>query len=78
MSNKVKIIDLSTETILYEYSIEDNDKAFHKANELENMGLNVKILTPTSIETLGVALGADHQSLKNVSQEIEKEIDSHL
>ena len=41
------------------------------------MGLNIKLSTPTSIETLGSALGADQDILSKVSNEIDKEIESH-
>ncbi len=73
----IKLKDNSTDEIIYEFQINEQEKAFSKARELEEMGIDVKISTPTSIETLGVALGADHQALEKVSCEINEELESH-
>lgn len=75
--SKIKLIDNGTGETIYEFSVVEQEKAFFKATELENMGLDIKISTPTSIETLGVALGADHKALEKVSCELKEELDSH-
>ena len=77
MSSEIKIIDSSSGTTIYTYNHNDQNLAFQKAKELEEMGIDVTIKTPTSIETLGVALGMDHQALEKISCEIDKEIESH-
>ena len=77
MPHLIKIVDLNTESTIYSFDSDEYEKAFNKARELEELGLDIKIVTPTSIETLGVALGADHQALEKVSCEIKEEIDSH-
>ena len=75
--SSIKLQDNSSGETLYEYPFSEQEKAFSKATELEQMGIDIKIVTPTSIETLGVALGADHQSLEKVSCEINEELESH-
>lgn len=75
--SKIKLIDISTNETIYEFEIDAQEQAFRKATELEQMGLDIKIKVPTSIETLGVALGADHHALEKVSCEINEEIESH-
>jgi hypothetical protein len=77
MPHLIKIIDLNSNSTLYSFRDDECEIAFNKARELEELGLDIKIVTPTSIETLGVALGADHQALEKVSCEIKKEIESH-
>ena len=77
MSSHIKIIDIETDLVLYTFDLSKQEEAFYKAKELEGMGLNIKLSTPTSIETLGSALGADQDILSKVSDEIDKEIESH-
>ena len=77
MAHLIKLIDLNSDSTLYSFDHNEYDIAFNKAKELEGLGLDIKIVTPTSIETLGVALGADHHALEKVSCEIKEEIDSH-
>ena len=77
MSSEIKIIDSTSGTTIYTYSLSNQNVAFQKAKELEEMGIEETIKSPTSIETLGVALGMDHQALEKISCEIDKEIESH-
>tara|TARA_B100000927_G_scaffold147257_1_gene118874 strand:+ start:327 stop:563 length:237 start_codon:yes stop_codon:yes gene_type:complete len=77
VSSEIKIIDSTSGTTIYTYSLSNQNVAFQKAKELEEMGIEVTIKSPTSIETLGVALGMDHQALEKISCEIDKEIESH-
>ena len=77
MAHLIKIIDLNSNSTLYRFDHNEYEIAFDKAKELEELGLDIKIVVPTSIETLGVALGADHHALEKISCEINEEIDSH-
>ena len=77
MDSKIKLIDTNSETVLYSFETSEQNEAFEKAKELEELGVEVRIKVPTSIETLGVALGMDHQALNKISCEIDKEIESH-
>ena len=53
MNSHIKIIDIETDLVLYTFDLSKQEEAFYKAKELEGMGLNIKLSTPTSIETLG-------------------------
>ena len=77
MNPHIKIIDIETDIVLYTFELSKQEDAFNKAKELEDMGLDIKLSTPTSIEVLGSALGADQELLNKVSVEIDKEISSH-
>ena len=76
-SYTVKVIDkLEGQTIL-ECPVEEQDKAFEYAKQMEELGLDVKIDSPSVPESLARVLGAREQEIQNLRHEIDKEIDSH-
>lgn len=63
----VKVIDKNTKSILYTCTIENLDSAFENANNYENLGLEVEVITPTVFDTF----------FTSSKEEIEAEINSH-
>lgn len=77
MSNKVKIIDNLSGTVLYETSIENLENAYEYAAELEEQGLDISIIAPGLAESLIQSLGANDQEIKEYKKSLDEEIDSH-
>ena len=75
MSNHIKILDKSTNELLNEYCIEELEIASARARELEEWGLDVKVIVPNVIETLGHSLG--QLDKKKLDEEINEEISDH-
>ena len=75
MSNHIKILDKSTNELLNEYSIEELETASARARELEKWGLDVEVIVPNVIETLGHSLG--QLDKKKLDEEINEEISEH-
>ena len=51
MDNLIKIIDPQTLEVLYTYSLEESEQAYQKAQQLEELGLAIKLEIPTFGET---------------------------
>jgi len=78
MSEKNKIILTSIEgQILYRFNLNEKDKAFQKAEELEEMGIEIILKQPSLPETLGNCLGIDEEASDELKKEISEEISSH-
>jgi len=78
MSGSVKLIDRLTGSVLFECSIEDMDSAYAKAEEYEEMGLDIELKAPSMPETLIRSLGATDESVAELNKGIEEEIASHI
>ncbi len=77
MSSLIKVIEIQESQVLFSCPIEESEKAFLKAREFEDMGIEVKIEYPSSSETLLKALGASEEEIDLLKKEIVNEIDSH-
>jgi hypothetical protein len=74
---KVKVIDQQTEQVLFECSIKDSEKAYQFAAEMEEMGLDVKVISPTLNETLSSSLGLTRDQVQTYNESIEEEMNGH-
>jgi len=79
MSNDQKNILIQTidGQTLARYSYDQREKAFSYAEELENMGIEVTLSSPSLPESLLISLGANTKEREHLKNEIEEEIDSH-
>ena len=77
--DEVKIIERHSLEVLFECSFTDMEKAYEEARKLEEMGLEVDLITPSVHETLGEALGISRYSKKQhyYNKSLKEEIDSH-
>lgn len=76
MESKIKLLDSESQT-LYEYPVDQVEAAYAKAQELEEMGIEVTLDAPSLPETLGNTLGMSSQDQEKLRAEIEEEIESH-
>lgn len=76
MESKIKLLD-SEGQLLYEFPIENHEAAYAKAQELEDMGIDVTMQSPSLPETLGATLGMSKEETEKLKTEIENEIESH-
>jgi hypothetical protein len=74
---KVKVIDQQTEQVLFECSIKDSEKAYKFAAEMEEMGLDVKVISPTLNETLSSSLGLTQEQIQTYNESVEEEMEGH-
>ncbi|MAE58592.1 MAG: hypothetical protein CME69_06905 [Halobacteriovorax sp.] len=78
MAQDVKLIDQMTGTELFSCDISEIEKAYAKAEEYEEMGLDVKLVAPSIPETLIKSLGAGESDINKLNETITEEIASHI
>jgi hypothetical protein len=78
MSDEKPILLLDSEgQTLASYSLDQKDKAYEYAEELESMGIAVTLKEPSLPETLIRSLGANNSDTETLQNEIEEEISAH-
>ena len=78
MSSTVKLIDKSTNTVLFTCSIEEIEAAYKQAESYEQMGLDIDLIAPSAPETLIRSLGANGQDIDTLKDVLNDEIKSHI
>jgi hypothetical protein len=77
MSNQVRVIDVLSQTTLFETSMDKISDAYSFATQMEEAGLDIEVVAPGLAETLIKALGADESDLDQYRQSLQDEIDEH-
>lgn len=75
--NAVKIIEVHSQEILWQGSMDDLSEAYEYAAKLENMGLDVKLEAPTVTQSLATNLGLNLSEKEEFEQSIFDEIHDH-
>ena len=74
---KIRVIDIQTEQTLFECDLHESEKAYQFAAEMEEMGLDIKVISPTLGETLSNSLGLSREQQQEYAESMEEEIHSH-
>lgn len=74
---KISLIDRSTNYLIEEFHPDQEELAYQKALELEKLEIDVEVRFPSSMEQLGLALGASNDQIIGLKCEIQKELNSH-
>lgn len=75
--SKVKVIDINSEQVLFECDMTKIESAYQYASEMEQMGLDVKVISPTITETLCDSLGIELDARADYEQSVFSEIEDH-
>lgn len=74
---KIRVLDQSTGQCLFECSIVESEKAYHFAAQMEEMGLDLKVVVPTLSDTLSQSLGLSREQQEAYKTSLEEEMDQH-
>lgn len=74
---KIVVRDVQTQQTLFECSLQESEKAWQFAAEMEEMGLDIEVVIPTLSDTLSHSLGLTRQELEEYKKSMEEEMDSH-
>lgn len=74
---KIKVIDQGTEQVLFECEIKDAEKAYQYAAQMEELGLDVKVINPSLSETLTTSLGLSKEEVAAYEASMEQELEDH-
>ena len=75
--SKILVRDVATQQILFECGINESEKAWQFAAEMEEMGLDIEVINPTISETLSHSLGLSKEELEEYKKSMDEEIESH-
>jgi hypothetical protein len=75
MSNLIKLIEPNSGECLFETN--DFESAYQKALELEQMGIEIKVVSPSAPASLAALLGASSDDLEILKTIIDSEIDHY-
>jgi tRNA A-37 threonylcarbamoyl transferase component Bud32 len=74
---KILVRDVQTQQVLFECSIDQAETAGKFAAEMEEMGLDIEVITPTLTDTLSSSLGLSREALEEYKQSMEEEMEDH-
>ena len=77
MTTKARVIEKLSEQVLCEFNLNQMDKAFAYAKQMEDMGLDVIIDAPDVNKTLAKSLGATEQQWAQYQKSMQEEMDDH-
>ena len=75
--SKIRVQDVETGQTLFECSLEQSEKAYSFAAEMEKMGLDIVVLNPTLADTLTSSLGLSNEEQARFDQSMDDEIEQH-
>ena len=75
--SKIQVRDVLSGAVLFECSMEESHKAYAFAAEMENLGLDIDLRSPTLTETLSNSLGLSQEEKETYRLSLDEEIDSH-
>ena len=74
---KIRVVDLQSGQTLFECSIQESEKAYQFAAQMEDMGLDLKVIVPTLSDTLSSSLGLNRDEQKAYENSLEEEMEGH-
>ncbi|HXH75770.1 MAG TPA: hypothetical protein VNJ08_12425 [Bacteriovoracaceae bacterium] len=74
---KIRVVDVQSGQTLFECSLEDSDNAYKFAAQMEEMGLDIKVVSPTLTDTLSSSLGLSAQQTDEYRKSLDEEMEQH-
>lgn len=74
---KIKIYEINTSELLSSFDLDQSEQAYAYAKQMEEMGIEIKMVNPSVNHSLGASLGMSEDQLQNLTIAIDEEIDSH-
>lgn len=74
---KIKIYEFNTNELLSSFDVQDSEKAYEYARQMEEMGIEIRMESPSINHSLGESLGMSEEQLENLTVAIDEEIASH-
>lgn len=76
-SSLIQVIEKNTKEVLFECELTESESAFEFAANMEKMGLEVQVISPTITETLCDSLGIERDEREEYEQSVIAEIEDH-
>lgn len=75
--NHCLVIHSESKEVLLQVDMDNIHKAYTFIHDMNEMGVEVELIVPTTAETLAHSLGASTEEQKKLKKELHDEIDSH-
>jgi hypothetical protein len=75
--SKILVRDVHSKQTLFECDLVESDRAYKFAAEMETMGLDVEVISPTLTETLSSSLGLTNDQIREYKNSLDEEIEGH-
>ena len=77
MNELVKVIDKGSEEVLYSCDITKLETAYNYARDMEEAGLEIEIVIPSTPQTLLNSLGHSQEIQEQLKKEVNEELENH-
>lgn len=74
---KIRVVDAQSGQTLFECTLSESEKAYQFAAQMEEMGLDLKVIVPTLSATLSTSLGLSRDEQIAYEASLEEEMDDH-
>jgi len=74
---KIQVKDTSSGQILFETDLENSEKAYAEAAQMEELGLDVTVHHPSLTDTLSDSLGLSEEAIGTYKESLDAEIQEH-
>lgn len=74
---KILVIDVQTNQVLFECPISQSERAYTFAAEMEQIGLEIKVIAPTFTDTLTTSLGLTKEAREHYNEGLQEEFEQH-
>ena len=74
---KIRVLDLQSGQTLFECSVQDSEEAYQFAAQMEEIGLELKVIIPTLSDTLSQSLGLTREQKLAYKTSLEEEMEDH-
>jgi hypothetical protein len=74
---KIQVIDTNTQQVLMETSLDQSEAAYQFAAQMEEIGLDIQVVSPTLSETLTQSLGLSTEKQKAYQDSLIEEQEDH-
>lgn len=74
---KIQVVETEDHQVLFECAVHESEKAYSFAAEMDNMGISVKVISPTLSQTLSDSLGLSREELARYEASMEEEMEHH-
>lgn len=75
--SKILVRDVHSKQTLFECDFVESERAYKFAAEMEAIGLDVEVISPTLTETLSNSLGLTSDQMREYKKSLEEEMEGH-
>ena len=74
---KIRVVDLQSGQTLFECTLQESEKAYQFAAQMEEIGLDLKVIVPTLSASLSSSLGLSRDEQLAYEDSLEEEMEEH-